>query len=123
MGGLESLMSALEYEPQNPLFQQAFNSLFEGISAEVEVSRTAAAAAVVDRPASSSSQAVSGAPVAVLQTRRPRVGAAGDALSTTTQATRLSSRSTTPTEVSEHLSRSSSNDSISMAGAAFEDPA
>eukprot|EP00435_Cladocopium_sp_Y103_P036750 s2351_g9.t1 len=47
---------------------------------------------------------------------RPR-----DALSTTTQATHLSSRSTTPTEVSEVLSRSSSNDSLYVDSAAAFD--
>ncbi|CAJ1358193.1 unnamed protein product [Effrenium voratum] len=46
-----------------------------------------------------------------------------DALSTTTQATHLSSRSTTPTEVSEVVSRSSSNDSLYVDSAAFEENA
>lgn len=118
---LEALMSALEYEPQNHLFQQAFNSLFEGISGEAGATLPEPAVTVAD--ASTSTAGAGGAaPVSVLQARRPRAGASGDALSTTTQATRLSSRSTTPTEVSEHLSHSSSNDSISVVGVTtFED--
>lgn len=121
---LESLMSALEFEPQNPIYQQAFNALFEDISAALvsmnsgndsgDAARTSAAAA------SGSARAAAPA-VAVLQARRPRGRPTGDALSQTTQATRLSSRSTTPTEVSALRSRSSSNDSISVAGVPFEE--
>mmetsp|Transcript_71374 Transcript_71374/g.220387 ORF Transcript_71374/g.220387 Transcript_71374/m.220387 type:complete len:580 (-) Transcript_71374:83-1822(-) len=128
---LESLMSALEYEPQNPLFQQAFTSLFEEISAasapatQAHSSRSGSnptAAAAARPPAAAPSTAAAPAvAVPVLHGRRPRGRPAGDALSTTTQATRLSSRSTTPTEVSAPLSHSSSNDSLSMAGAAFDE--
>jgi len=91
---LEALMAALEYDPQNSLFQHTFTSLFEDIS-------------------SSANPAV--APPAappVLHGRRSRRDQLGDALSMTTQATHLSSRSTTPTEVSAPQSRSSSHDSM-----------
>lgn len=110
---LESLMTALEYEPQNSIFSHAFTVLFEEISAEPagEGHRPRRRA----RPA-----AAAGGTTASVLHRRSR-GAAGDALSTTTQATDLSSRSTTPTEVSEQPSRSSSNDSLYVVGAAYED--
>ncbi|CAK0898709.1 unnamed protein product [Prorocentrum cordatum] len=130
---LESLMSALEYEPQNPLFTQAFTQLFEQIREEREESASPppAGSAPAGSPGAASAsdgprpEAVghrrgrgSGQPMAVLRTRHTR-GPAGDALSTTTQATRLSSRSTTPTEVAAPLSHSSSNDSLSVGGAAW----
>lgn len=124
---LESLMSALEYEPQNPLFQQAFTSLFEEISgASAPVTQAHSSRSGSDSTAAAAAHAPAVPPAGaaaapVLQARRPRGRPAGDALSTTTQATRLSSRSTTPTEVSAPLSHSSSNDSLSMAGAAFDE--
>jgi len=103
---LEALMSALEYDPQNPLFQQAFTALFEEISASSQaVSARAGRRGTNDQPAA-----------AVLPRRSGRGGHLGDALSTTTQATHLSSRSTTPTEVSAPLSRSSSNDTLDVIG-------
>lgn len=121
---LEALMSALEYEPQNSLFQQAFTQLFEEISAS-STGRGGSSSMAVGRTGSRTtggsagraSAAARGSPTrsppsAVVLQRRARGGALGDALSTTTQATHLSSRSTTPTEVSERLSRSSSNDSV-----------
>jgi len=145
---LEALMSALEYEPQNPMYQQAFTSLFEDISSVPDgdagfSSRQKSQGSCSppgDSPRSASppdghagrpplarglgrnrsgGATSSGNANAV----RLRAGLARDALSTTTQATHLSSRSTTPTEVSERLSHSSSNDSLFMgeAGAAFED--
>jgi len=118
---LESLMSALEYEPQNPLFSQAFNSLFEEISAvSGERSRRSRSAEAATSDTAASTAAVIASEAGVLH--RGSRGRAGDALSTTTQATHLSSRSTTPTEVSAPLSRSSSNDSLYVMGAAFEDP-
>jgi len=127
---LESLMSALEFEPQNPLYQQAFNALFEEISAASASSGVAGMgsgndsgdAAPTSAAAASGSARAAAPAVAVLHARRPRGRPTGDALSQTTQATRLSSRSTTPTEVSAPRSRSSSNDSISLAGVPFEDP-
>lgn len=116
---LEALMSALEFEPQNSLFQQAFTSLFEEISSvsgparsRQRHGRNGSDPVVVALPA---------APVAPSLPRRPRGTGPRDALSTTTQATHLSSRSTTPTEVSEPLSRSSSTDSLYVASGAFED--
>merc|ERR1739845_99963 len=89
-------MSALEYDPQNPMFQTTFTALFEEISS------------------SPPPVAVTAAPPRGLQGqgRRNRGGQLGDALSMTTQATHLSSRSTTPTEVSAPQSRSSSQDSL-----------
>lgn len=127
---LESLMSALEYEPQNPLFQQAFTSLFEEISAASApiaqgISPRSGSDSTAAAAAGASTAATAAAPpaVAVLHGRRPRGRPAGDALSTTTQATRLSSRSTTPTEVSAPLSHSTSNDSLSVAGPAFDEQA
>jgi len=103
---LEALMSALEYDPQNPLFQQAFTALFEEISASSQaVSARLGRRGADDQPAAT-----------VLQRRSGRGGHLGDALSTTTQATHLSSRSTTPTEVSAAPSRSSSNDSLYVIG-------
>eukprot|EP00746_Dinoflagellata_sp_MGD_P076724 gnl/MRDRNA2_/MRDRNA2_30867_c0_seq1.p1 gnl/MRDRNA2_/MRDRNA2_30867_c0~~gnl/MRDRNA2_/MRDRNA2_30867_c0_seq1.p1 ORF type:complete len:547 (+),score=114.09 gnl/MRDRNA2_/MRDRNA2_30867_c0_seq1:113-1642(+) len=113
---LESLMSALEYDPQNSEFQQAFTVLFEEISA----SQVQTPAPPVSGP-SGASVAASGP---IRGFRRGSSGAAGDALSTTTQATRLSSRSTTPTEVSAPLSRSSSCDSPfpEQPAASSEDP-
>lgn len=114
---LEALMSALEYEPQNSLFQQAFTQLFEEISAASGGRGGSSSMAVARAGGRRSSTATRGSPTrsppsAVVLQRRARGGALGDALSTTTQATHLSSRSTTPTEVSERLSRSSSNDSV-----------
>jgi len=115
---LEALMSALEYEPQNPLFQQTFTSLFEEIStASAETTSRRGPRTAAPGSARAGGAASSGA---VLH-RRSRAGAVGDALSTTTQATHLSSRSTTPTEVSAPLSRSSSDDDLYAAGAVFED--
>jgi len=114
---VEALMSALEYEPQNALFQQALTSLFEEMSdgsAGCSASRSRVPHQGVTMPGTAAADGPD-----VLH-RRPR-GGPGDALSTTTQATHLSSRSTTPTEVSEPLSRSSSNDSVYAGGAAFED--
>merc|ERR1712217_852697 len=119
---LEALMAALEYEPQNPLFQHAFNTLFEEISATIPsltpspgniTQASDSTDALMPTPQSSTRQG------GVLQQRRPRGRPIGDALSTTTQATRLSSRSTTPTEVSAPLSQSSSNESLSVVGAVF----
>lgn len=114
---LEALMSALEYEPQNSLFQQAFTQLFEEISAASSGRGGTTSMAVGRAGGRRSSATTRGSPTrsppsAVVLQRRARGGALGDALSTTTQATHLSSRSTTPTEVSERLSRSSSNDSV-----------
>jgi tetratricopeptide (TPR) repeat protein len=103
---LEALMSALEYDPQNPVFQHAFNTLFEEISSS-------------SVPVAEASSSATAAPT-VLHGRRSRGGQLGDALSQTTQATHLSSRSTTPTEVSAPQSRSSSQDSLDAIGA--EDP-
>lgn len=101
---LEALMSALEYDPQNSMFQHVFTALFEEISASAGRFPEPAA-----RP--------------VLHGRRSsRGGQLGDALSTTTQATHLSSRSTTPTEVSAAPSRSSSQDSLYVIGETTEDP-
>jgi len=109
---VESLMSALEYDPQNCLFQQAFTSLFEEMSASVTVAHQQQQ---FHRQPASSPRA--------LHRHRGRGAHPGDALSTTTQATHLSSRSTTPTEVSAPLSRSSSNDSAypEQPGLASED--
>eukprot|EP00929_Paragymnodinium_shiwhaense_P069844 TRINITY_DN35278_c0_g1_i1.p1 TRINITY_DN35278_c0_g1~~TRINITY_DN35278_c0_g1_i1.p1 ORF type:complete len:662 (+),score=165.89 TRINITY_DN35278_c0_g1_i1:64-2049(+) len=73
---LEALMSALEYEPQNPRFQQAFTSLFEDISQNV-VEQPAPHRAAGSRARGSSDGLLRQAP------RRSRGGAvAGDALST-----------------------------------------
>lgn len=107
---LEALMTAVEYEPQNQLYQSTFTTLFEEISAQSEGERQSRRSTVV---------VIGNEPV--YSRRPPRRGQARDALSTTTQATHLSSRSTTPTEVSEPLSRSSSNDTLSVAGPPFED--
>mmetsp|Transcript_64869 Transcript_64869/g.120682 ORF Transcript_64869/g.120682 Transcript_64869/m.120682 type:complete len:519 (-) Transcript_64869:74-1630(-) len=106
---LESLMSALEYDPQNNLFQQAFTSLFEDMSASANHQHPRS----YRQPGSSPG----------VYRSRGRGAHPGDALSTTTQATHLSSRSTTPTEVSSPSSRSSSNDSAypDHAGTATED--
>lgn len=79
---MESLMQALAYDPQNALYQQVFTSLFEEIS------------------------------TAHASQGRGRGRHSGDAQSATTQASHLSSRSTTPTEVSIPLTKSSSNDSL-----------
>lgn len=122
---LEALMSALEYDPQNSLFQQAFTSLFEEISASSEGQQCAPGARQPPGARGGSASSAGGGAAAALPRRPPRTAGwprgPRDALSTTTQATHLSSRSTTPTEVSEPMSRSSSNDSLSIAGAAFED--
>lgn len=130
---LEALMSALEYEPQNPTYQQAFTSMFEEISSApdggVGDSRGGSNSPefCVDQmeqaprpPVNRLGRNRSAASSSGLGGGRLRAGLARDALSTTTQATHLSSRSTTPTEVSAPLSRSSSNDSVFVAGAAFD---
>uniref|UniRef100_A0A7S1FH59 Uncharacterized protein n=1 Tax=Noctiluca scintillans TaxID=2966 RepID=A0A7S1FH59_NOCSC len=103
---LESVVSALEYDPQNCLFQQAFTALFDEVASATRADRRPASEAVLPRRARDSHGLDQ-------NSRRLRIGGAhpGDALSTTTQATHLSSRSTTPTEVSAAVSRSSSNDS------------
>jgi len=126
---LEALMSALEYEPQNSVFQQAFTFLFEDISATSEGGRPSPRSQRRSVAVASASSDVAGSASGALPRRPPRGGwqrggggLARDALSTTTQATHLSSRSTTPSEVSEPLARSSSNDSLSVAGAVFEEP-
>eukprot|EP00930_Biecheleria_cincta_P095413 TRINITY_DN87376_c0_g1_i1.p1 TRINITY_DN87376_c0_g1~~TRINITY_DN87376_c0_g1_i1.p1 ORF type:complete len:812 (+),score=116.85 TRINITY_DN87376_c0_g1_i1:121-2556(+) len=123
---IEALMSALEFEPQNPLYTQMFTALFEEISsARVE--------SVVGNPPTSSAP-VTGeailhprgnvlAPGEAVLPRRSRGTGPRDALSTTTQASHLSSRSTTSTEVSPQTSRSSSCDSIDVASAALCDDA
>ncbi|CAE8652721.1 unnamed protein product [Polarella glacialis] len=121
---LEALMSALEYEPQNSLYQGVFTALFEEIYAhEQEGSLNSHAEVHGDAPVTG--DAAVGAtqpPSTEVLARRPRGTGPRDALSTTTQATHLSSRSTTPTEVSEVLSRSSSNDSLyDEAGATFDE--
>lgn len=106
---LESVLLALHYDPQNCLFQQAFQafaSLFDEVASATRADRRPASEAVLPRRARDSHGLDQ-------NSRRLRIGGAhpGDALSTTTQATHLSSRSTTPTEVSAAVSRSSSNDS------------
>merc|ERR1712137_1008837 len=82
---IESLMQALACDPENALYQQVFASFLEEMSTPS---------------------------MAPTQQGRVRGRHIGDAQSATTQATHLSSRSTTPTEVSIPLSRSSSNDSL-----------
>mmetsp|Transcript_34089 Transcript_34089/g.77755 ORF Transcript_34089/g.77755 Transcript_34089/m.77755 type:complete len:506 (-) Transcript_34089:15-1532(-) len=106
---LDSLGSALEYDPQNNLFQQAFHSLFEDTFASANHQHPRS----YRQPGSSPG----------VYRSRGRGAHPGDALSTTTQATHLSSRSTTPTEVSSPSSRSSSNDSAypDHAGTVAED--
>lgn len=106
---LEALMSALEYEPQNAFYQQLLTALFEDMSDNPH--REGAHRPDVEEPARA----------AEVLPRHPRGARPRDALSTTTQATHLSSRSTTPTEVSEVLSRSSSNDSLYVDSAAAFD--
>eukprot|EP00405_Crypthecodinium_cohnii_P047094 CAMPEP_0206583336 /NCGR_PEP_ID=MMETSP0325_2-20121206/35042_1 /ASSEMBLY_ACC=CAM_ASM_000347 /TAXON_ID=2866 /ORGANISM="Crypthecodinium cohnii, Strain Seligo" /LENGTH=850 /DNA_ID=CAMNT_0054090235 /DNA_START=63 /DNA_END=2615 /DNA_ORIENTATION=+ len=136
---LEALTNALQYDPQNPKYSQLFSELFEHVRAQEgrcdsprSTSRRSTGTMEVAAGGSlPSSVAVAEVPTpVVLHRRRPGGswsrggGAPRDALSTTTQATHLSSRSTTPTEVSEPLSpHSSSNDSLSAAGARFEDTA
>jgi len=137
---LESVVSALEYDPQNCLFQQAFTSLFDEVASATRADRRPASEAVLPRRARDShgldqnSRRLRIGGGARVMWRNEHVGYnpppslprevslsfsfpsvqgahPGDALSTTTQATHLSSRSTTPTEVSAAVSRSSSNDS------------
>lgn len=125
---IEALMSALEFEPQNPLYTQMFTALFEDISsARVE------AHAHANNPPASRAPATGEAvlpprghilpPGEAVLPRRSRGTGPRDALSTTTQASHLSSRSTTSTEVSPQTSRSSSCDSMDVASAALCDDA
>eukprot|EP00927_Polykrikos_kofoidii_P018795 TRINITY_DN18756_c0_g2_i2.p1 TRINITY_DN18756_c0_g2~~TRINITY_DN18756_c0_g2_i2.p1 ORF type:complete len:716 (+),score=131.85 TRINITY_DN18756_c0_g2_i2:82-2148(+) len=114
----EALLSALEYEPQNPLFQQAFTSLFDEISGSS--AERPPLAAVARAPRAPGARGASSGARAPVPNRRSRA-ALGDALSTTTQATHLSSRSTTPTEVSAPLSRSSSDDDLYAGNVVFEE--
>jgi len=93
---LEAIMAAMEYDPQNLEIQEAFTSLFNDVSRE-RVRRERAILTQGSRERAEVTQRMS-------RNRLP------DALSTTTQATRLSSKSTTPTDQSPG-SRSSSNDS------------
>lgn len=93
---LEAIMAAMEYDPQNLEIQEAFTSLFNDVSRE-RVRRERAILTQGSRERAEVTQRLS-------RNRLP------DALSTTTQATRLSSKSTTPTDQSPG-SRSSSNDS------------
>ncbi|CAJ1372114.1 unnamed protein product [Effrenium voratum] len=121
---LEALMSALEYEPQNAFYQQLLTALFEDVS-DTEP-RGSLSGSQKGRPGSSRDDR--GARTEETNSARevlprPRGTGVRDALSTTTQATHLSSRSTTPTEVSEVVSRSSSNDSLYVDSAAFEENA
>jgi len=104
---LDALMSALEFEPQNAFYQQLLTALFEDMS---------------DNPHREGPRPDVEEPARAAEVLPRRGGRPRDALSTTTQATHLSSRSTTPTEVSEVLSRSSSNDSLYV-DAAFEENA
>lgn len=120
---IEALMSALEFEPQNPLYTQMFTALFEEISS-TRVS-------IASNPPASSAPVTGEAvlpprgnvlpPGEAVLPRRSRGTGPRDALSTTTQASHLSSRSTTSTEVSPQTSRSSSSDSIYVASAALCD--
>lgn len=112
---LEALMNALEYDPQNALFQHHFTLLFEEISSTTVHSPPATGAS------SSSLLAATPSTSAVLHGRRIRGSHLGDAQSQTTQATHMSSRSTTPTEVSAAQSRSSTQDSLEIIGFATED--
>eukprot|EP00439_Symbiodinium_sp_Y106_P074315 s905_g14.t1 len=114
---LEALMSALEYEPQNSFYQQLLTALFEDISDRDTLKRRPGRR-VSSRAEEPGTEASAGRVVPRTRGTGPR-----DALSTTTQATHLSSRSTTPTEVSEVPSRSSSNDSLYVDSAALEENA
>jgi len=119
---LEALMSALEYEPQNAFYQQLLTTLFEDIS-EGDNAKGRPGGSRQDSTAAAVEERTEADAGRVLARARARGTGLRDALSTTTQATHLSSRSTTPTEVSEVPSRSSSNDSLYVDSAAFEDNA
>eukprot|EP00397_Hematodinium_sp_SG-2012_P019911 GEMP01020486.1.p1 GENE.GEMP01020486.1~~GEMP01020486.1.p1 ORF type:complete len:518 (+),score=128.23 GEMP01020486.1:139-1692(+) len=95
---LEAIMCAMEYDPQDSEIQEAFTVLFNDVSR---------ARARRERSAVTSSHRAVAPPGSLSRVRL------ADAVSTTTQATRLSSKSTTPTDQSPG-SRSSSNDSDCM---------
>lgn len=87
---LEAIMCAMEYDPHNPDIQEAFSVLFNDASR---------ARARRERPNRVPPRSLS-------RVRLP------DALSTTTQATRLSSKSTTPTDQSPGSRSSSDSDCV-----------
>ncbi|CAD7937388.1 unnamed protein product [Amoebophrya sp. A25] len=105
---LEAIMTAMEYEPQNILIEEGFAVIFEEASRVISSGRPKQDETTTRSPRARRSGGRGGVNVARLS------AAALETLSSTTQATRLSSQSTTPSPSND--TRSSSVDKAVLEG-------